>query len=51
MSTLELLSKSQNFANIAVNAIKKSISPYNFIEHTKQELKTANFIHVIILVS
>ena len=51
MPTLELLAKSQNFANIAVNALKKSISLYNFIEHTKQELKTAYFILVIILVS
>ena len=46
MSNPDLLAKSQNFANIAINTLKKSVSPYNFVEHAKQELKAANFTQI-----
>ena len=46
MLSKEIFQKSLEFGQTAVNALKKSVSPYNFVEHAKKELKEAGFIQI-----
>ena len=46
MLTKEIFQKSLEFGQTAVNALKKSVSPYNFVEHAKKELKSSGFIQI-----
>ena len=46
MFSEEIYEKSLEFGNVAVNALKKSVSPYNFVEHAKKELKAAEFTQI-----
>ena len=46
MISKEIFQKSLEFGQIAVNALKKSVSPYNFVEHAKKELKAAGFVQL-----
>ena len=46
MLTKEIYQKSLEFGNVAVNALKKSVSPYNFVEFAKKELKSAGFTQI-----
>ena len=46
MFSKEIYQKSLEFGNTAVNALKKSVSPYNFVEFAKKELKTAGFTQI-----
>ena len=43
MFSKEIFQKSLEFGNVVVNALKKSVSPYNFVEHAKKELKSNGF--------
>jgi len=46
MISKEIYQKSLEFGNTAVNALKKSVSPYNFVEFAKGELKSAGFTQI-----
>ena len=46
MLTKEIFQKSLEFGQTAVNALKKSVSPYNFVEHAKKELKSSGFTQI-----
>ena len=46
MLSKEIFQKSLEFGQTAVNALKKSVSPYNFVEHAKKELKEAGFLQI-----
>ena len=46
MFSKEVYQKSLEFGNVAVNALKKSVSPYNFVEFAKKELKSAGFTQI-----
>ena len=46
MFSKEIYQKSLEFGNVAVNALKKSVSPYNFVEFAKKELKSAGFTQI-----
>ena len=46
MISKEIFQKSLEFGQTAVNALKKSVSPYNFVEHAKKELKAAGFVQL-----
>jgi aspartyl aminopeptidase len=46
MLSKEIFQKSLEFGKVAVNALKKSVSPYNFVEFAKKELKTAGFTQI-----
>jgi aspartyl aminopeptidase len=46
MISKEIFQKSLEFGQTAVNALKKSVSPYNFVEHAKKELKSAGFLQI-----
>ena len=46
MLSKEIFQKSLEFGQTAVNALKKSVSPYNFVEHAKKELKSAGFLQI-----
>ena len=46
MFTKEIFQKSLEFGQVAVNALKKSVSPYNFVEFAKKELKSAGFTQI-----
>ena len=46
MFSKEIFQKSLEFGNVAVNALKKSVSPYNFVEHAKKELKSNGFTQI-----
>ena len=46
MLSKEIFQKSLEFGQTAVNALKKSVSPYNFVEHAKKELKAAGFVQL-----
>ena len=46
MISKEIFQKSLEFGQTAVNALKKSVSPYNFVEFAKKELKTAGFLQI-----
>ena len=46
MFSKEIYQKSLEFGNVAVNALKKSVSPYNFVEFAKKELKGSGFTQI-----
>ena len=46
MLTKEIYQKCLEFGQTAVNALKKSVSPYNFVEHAKKELKSSGFTQI-----
>ena len=46
MFSKEIFQKSLEFGQTAVNALKKSVSPYNFVEFAKKELKSAGFVQI-----
>ena len=46
MLSKEIFQKSLEFGQTAVNALKKSVSPYNFVEHAKKELKASGFTQI-----
>ena len=46
MLSKEIYQKSLEFGNVAVNALKKAVSPYNFVEFAKKELKSAGFTQI-----
>ena len=46
MLSKEIFQKSLEFGQTAVNALKKSVSPYNFVEYAKKELKEAGFLQI-----
>ena len=46
MLSKEIFQKSLEFGQTAVNALKKSVSPYNFVEHAKKELKSSGFTQI-----
>ena len=46
MISKEIFQKSLEFGQTAVNALIKSVSPYNFVEHAKKELKAAGFVQL-----
>ena len=46
MLSKEIFQKSLEFGQTAVNALKKSVSPYNFVEHAKKELKESGFLQI-----
>ena len=46
MSCKEIFQKSLEFGQTAVNALKKSVSPYNFVNFAKKELKEAGFLQI-----
>lgn len=43
MISKDIFDKSLEFGKIAVNALKNSVTPYNYVEHAKKELKNAGF--------
>ena len=46
MFSKEVYEKSLEFGNVAVNALKKSVSPYNFVDFAKKELKSSGFTQI-----
>ena len=46
MLTKEIFQKSLEFGQTAVKTKKKSVSPYNFVEHAKKELKSSGFTQI-----
>ena len=46
MISKEIFQKSLEFGQTAVNALKKSVSPYNFVNFAKKELKDAGFLQI-----
>ena len=46
MLSKEIFQKRLEFGQTAVNALKKSVSPYNFVKKKKKELKEAGFLQI-----
>ena len=46
MLSKEIIEQSQKFANQAVETLKTSVSPYNFVETAKKLLKSNSFTQI-----